>query len=285
MLADIQARTPQAMDDQIRQMMQDGYSNFRIYVGGGGGEGGTPAGAGRATSGAPPAGGSAGTPNDQVMIKQLVDAFDYIRTKISWDIEIGHDVHEQPTPRGALMMAKAVEPYRPFFMEDLFAPEDVGWYKTVREETSIGIAMGELFVNQNEWLPLVSNRYIDFIRMHISAAGGLNLARKAAHVCEFFGVKTAWHGPTNVSPVGHAVNMHLDLSLYNFGICEGHNFSDQIKELFPGCPEIVKGVRYSNDKPGLGIDIDEKVAARYVPTGNPGSDRGAHDAEGAPRRP
>jgi mannonate dehydratase len=79
--------------------------------------------------------------------------------------------------------------------------------------------------------------------------------------------------------------MHLDLSLYNFGICEGHNFSDQIKELFPGCPEIVKGVRYSNDKPGLGIDIDEKVAARYVPTGNPGSDRGAHDAEGAPRRP
>ena len=294
MLGDIQARTPQAMDDQIRQMMQDGYSYFRIYVGGGGGEGGAPAesraasgaqGAGRATSGAPPAGGRAGTPNDQVMIKQLVDAFDYIRTKISWDIEIGHDVHEQPTPRGALMMAKAVEPYRPFFMEDLFAPEDVDWYKIVRQETSIGIAMGELFVNQNEWLPLVSNRYIDFIRMHISAAGGLSLARKAAHLCEFFGVKTAWHGPTNVSPVGHAVNMHLDLSLYNFGICEGHNFSDEIKELFPGCPEIIKGVRYSNDKPGLGIDIDEKVAARYVPTGVPGSDRGAHDPLGAPRRP
>lgn len=293
MLGDVFASTPQAMEDQIRGMMADGYTHFRIYVGGGQGEGGggTPAGeqgaGARGGRGGGPAGqgGRRAVPDDAVMIKQLVDTFDYIRKNISWDIEIGHDVHEQPTPRGALMMAKAVEPYRPFFMEDLFAPEDVGWYKTVREQSSIGIAMGELFVNQNEWLPLVANRYIDFIRMHISAAGGLSLARKAAHVCEFFGVQTAWHGPTNVSPVGHAVNMHLDLSLYNFGICEGHQFSDQIQELFPGCPEIRKGVRYSNDKPGLGIDIDEAIAAKYAPTGSFGSERGAHDAQGAPRRP
>ena len=223
--------------------------------------------------------------DDAAYIKQVADAFEYIRKNISEEIEIGTDVHERPTPRGALMLAKAVEPYRPFFMEDMFAPEDVGWYKVVREQTSIGIAMGELFVNPNDWVPLVSNRYIDFIRMHISAAGGLSLARKAAHMCEFFGVQSAWHGPTNVSPVGHAVNLNLDLSLYNFGICEGHDFSAQIQELFPGCPEIRNGVRYSNDKPGLGIDIDEKLAARYAPTGTPGSERGAHDPEGAPRRP
>lgn len=71
---------------------------------------------------------------------------------------------------------------------------------------------------------LVANRWIDFMRMHISAAGGLNLARKVAHCCDFFGVRTAWHGPANVSPVGHAVNLHLDLSLINFGIGEGRQF-------------------------------------------------------------
>ena len=90
--------------------------------------------------------------------------------------------------------------------------------------------------------------------------------------------------PANVSPVGHAVNLHLDLALYNFGIGEGGNFSDELKELFPGAPEIRKGVRYSNDLPGLGVDIDEKVAAKY-PMKTPGSNRGARDSEGAPRRP
>jgi len=278
MLGDIQARTPQMMEDQIRKMMADGYDHFRIYLG---------SGAPARAPGASPASAAGGQVhgNDTAYIKQLCDAFEYIRKNISWDIEIGHDVHERPTPRGAVMLAKAVEPYRPFFIEDLFAPEDVSWYKIVREQSSIGIAMGELFVNQNEWLPLVSNRYIDLIRMHISAAGGLNLARKVAYTCEFFGVQTAWHGPANVSPVGHAVNMHLDLAIYNFGICEGRPFSEQLQELFPGCPEIRNGIRYSNDKPGLGIDIDEKVAAKYPPTGDFGSERGAHDPEGAPRRP
>ena len=296
MLGDVQARTPQAMDDQIRKMMADGYDHFRIYLAGGG-EGGEGGGAPRPPVERSAGGGSIGRTasgdivtdvhgNDAEYIKRLCDAFEYIRKNISWDIEIGHDVHERPTARGAVMLAKAVEQYRPFFMEDLFAPEDVGWYKTVREESAIGIAMGELFVNQNEWLPLVTNRYIDFMRMHISAAGGLNLARKVAHTCEFFDVQTAWHGPANVSPVGHAVNLHVDLSIYNFGICEGRNFSEQLQELYPGCPEVRKGIRYSNDKPGLGIDLDEKVALKYPPGGGTvGSERGAQDPEGAPRRP
>ena len=122
------------------------------------------------------------------------------------------------------------------------------------------------------------------MRMHISAAGGLNLARKVAHCCEFFGVRTAWHGPANVSPIGHAVNLHVDLSLYNFGIGEGGDFSEQMKELFPGASEIRKGVRYVNGLPGFGIDIDEKIAAKY-PLTSPGSNRGGRDSEGAPRKP
>src|SRR5206468_10639589 len=88
------------------------------------------------------------------------------------------------------------------------------------QQSTTPLAMGELFVNRHEWLPLVTNRWIDFIRIHISAAGGLNMARKVASCCEFFNVRTAWHGPGNVSPAGHAVNMHLDLACTNFGIQE-----------------------------------------------------------------
>lgn len=290
MLGDVFAQTPEAMEQQIRSMMADGYDHFRIYLGGGERpRAGSQVSAGGGTIAPRGPNGEGGRAqlrgNDAGYIRQLCDAFEHIRKNIGWDVEIGHDVHERPTPRGAVMLAKAVEQFRPFFMEDLFAPEDSQWYKIVREESSIGIAMGELFVNQNEWLPLVSNRWIDLIRTHISAAGGLNLARKVAYICEFFGVQTAWHGPANVSPVGHAVNLHIDLAIYNFGICEGRPFPEKLQELFPGCPEIRKGIRYSNDKPGLGIDIDEKVAAKYPPSGDVGSERGAQDPEGAPRRP
>jgi mannonate dehydratase len=128
-------------------------------------------------------------------------------------------------------------------------------------------------VNRNEWVFLVAERLIDFIRIHISAVGGLNMARKVAACCEFFNVRTAWHGPGNVSPIGHAINMHLDLATYNFGIQEQNLFSDTVREVFPGAPEIKAGYMYANDKPGLGIDIDEKLAAKF-PYSTPGGSRG-----------
>jgi mannonate dehydratase len=145
--------------------------------------------------------------------------------------------------------------------------------------------MGETFAHQLEWIPLVEDRLMDFMRAHISAFGGLNMARKVAATCEFFEVRTAWHGPGNVSPIGHAINLNLDLALYNFGIGEGRNFSDELREVYPGLPEIRNGIRYRvNDDPGLGVDIDEKVAAKYPPD-SPGQNRGAWSVDGEPRRP
>src|SRR5207247_2135877 len=91
----------------------------------------------------------------------------------------------------------------------------------------------------------------------------LNMCRKVAACCELFNVRTAWHGPGNVSPIGHAINMHLDISSFAFGIQEQNLFSDTVREVFPGAPEIKGGYMYANDKPGLGIDINEKLAANF----------------------
>jgi mannonate dehydratase len=201
----------------------------------------------------------------------LFKMFDYLRSKIGFDVDYVHDVHERVSPTQALVLAKAVEPFRLFFLEDAMAPEDVAWFQLMRQQTSTPLAMGELFVNRNEWLPLVANRWIDFIRCHISAIGGLSQARKIAATCEMFGVRTAWHGPGNVSPMGHAVNLHLDLSISNFGIQEENKFTDHLREVFPGTPEIQGGYLYANDRPGLGVDIDEKAAAKYPYQGVGGS--------------
>lgn len=206
-------------------------------------------------------------------VNNTIKMFEYLRGKLGFDVELLHDIHERIPPIQAVQLAKALEPFRLFFLEDALAPEDVAWFEQIRRQTSTPLAMGELFVNRHEWLPLVTNRWIDFIRLHISAVGGLTMARKVAACCEFFNVRTAWHGPSNVSPVGHAVNMHLDLAAYNFGIQEQDNFAATTREVFPGAPEIRGGYMYANGQPGLGIDIDEKLAAKF-PHKTPGKDRG-----------
>ena len=101
------------------------------------------------------------------------------------------------------------------------------------------------------------------MRMHITQMGGLTPARKVAALGELHGVRTAWHGPGDVSPVGHALNLHLDLALPNFGIQEYCDFDDRMREVFPGMPQLRQGYLYPNDQPGLGVDIDETQATKY----------------------
>ena len=107
------------------------------------------------------------------------------------------------------------------------------------------IAMGELFTHPLEWKPLIVNQLIDFIRVHISDIGGITPALKLARLCEAYGVRTAFHGPGDVSPVGHAANVHLDLHVHNFGIQEFSGFNDALEEVFPGCPQLEAGLSVS----------------------------------------
>ena len=134
--------------------------------------------------------------------------FEHLRNPLGDGVELLHDVHERLPPVQALGLAKALEPYHLFFLEDPLAPEDSGYFRIMRQQTTTPIAMGELFVNQAEYMPLIEERLIDFIRVHISDIGGISVARKLAALCEFYGIRTAWHGPGDVSPVGHAANLH-----------------------------------------------------------------------------
>jgi mannonate dehydratase len=171
-------------------------------------------------------------------------------------------------PIQGLALAKDVEQFKPYFLEDLFTPEDNDYFRLVREQTSTPIAMGELYSNPQEIVPMIKDRLIDFIRVHISTIGGLTPARKLAALCEPFNVRTAWHGPADISPVGFAANLMLDMNVWNFGIQEASAYlhtHETLKEVFPGTPEVQAGYMWPNEKPGLGVDIDEELAARYPP--------------------
>lgn len=202
-------------------------------------------------------------------VRVVPKLFEYLRKKLGDEVELLHDVHERVPPILAMQLAKDLEQFKLFYLEDPFSPEDIGYFEKLRPQTATPIAMGELFNNPNEWVGLVSHRLIDFIRIHISQVGGLTMARKVAAMCEFFGVRTAWHGPGDVSPVGHAANVHLDLAIPNFGVQEARVFTQAEQDVFPGCPELKDGYYWANDRPGLGIDLDEKLAAKFPITDDP----------------
>ena len=214
--------------------------------------------------------------------------FEYLRKELGDEVELLHDVHERLHPIQAINVAKDLEQYRLFFLEDPFAPEDIGYFEHLRRQCSTPIAMGELFNNPNEWLGLVSDRLIDFIRCHLSQIGGLSVGHKLAHLCEFFRVRTAWHGPGDLCPVGHAANIHLSIASWNLGVLEFSPPRDASLEVFPGAPTYQSGMVHPNEKPGFGVDLDEELAARYPIKDDPPFDLDwglLRDLDGTIRRP
>ena len=196
-------------------------------------------------------------------MRRAVKLFEAARQKLGDEVEILHDVHERVTPWQGVQLAKEVEPFKLFFLEDPLSPEDLDYFRQIRQQTTTPIAMGELFNSPHEWRPLVSERLIDYIRVHVSQAGGFTPARKIAILGEHFGVRTAWHGPGDVSPIGHAANVTLDLVSFNFGIQEYSPFNEATREIFSNCPRMDNGYLYANDAAGWGIEVDEKAAAKY----------------------
>ncbi len=255
-------RTIQDVAQNVRRYMEAGYRHVRAQVS-------VP---GYATYGATikPSNKPSGPVNNRpqtwepsAYARLVPKLFEHLRKEVGDEVELLHDMHERLPPVLAIRLAKDLEPYRLFFLEDPFSPEDVGYFTHLRRQTTTPIAMGELFNNPNEFLPLITGRLIDFIRIHISQVGGLSMARKIAALGEFFAIRTAWHGPGDVSPVGHAANVHLDLACSNFGIQEAREFTQAEQDVFPGCPALKDGYYWANDKPGLGIDLDEKLAAKF----------------------
>lgn len=270
-------RSEEEVLESVQSYMEQGYAHIRCQMGGYGGKSSI-----RHT----PDGAQPGAYFDPgAYARSIPRLFEYLRSHVGYEIELLHDIHERLVPIEAIRLAKQLEPYRLFFLEDPLPPEQNAWFEMLRQQCAIPIAMGELFNHPNEWVPLISQRFIDFIRVHISQIGGLTPAKKLATLCETFGVRTAWHGPGDTSPVGHAANLHLDVNSPNFGIQELSGFSEKLQEIFPGCPEVRRGYMYPNEKPGLGIDIDEEKAAKYPCSDGPPAWTLARTPDGTAVRP
>ncbi len=248
-------RTPEDVARSARRLMEQGYRHVRCQLGGYSGLKGEDL--------RPPGGAPGAYYDPQEKLRRIPDLFEYLRAELGDEVELLYDVHERLAPCDAVKLAKALEPYRLFFLEDVVAPEDMQWLRMLRGQTAVPIAMGELFNNPQEMTPFIAERLFDFIRVHVSQIGGITPALKLAHLCDAFGIRTAWHGPGDVSPVGMAANVHLDVALHNFGIQEWAERSEAEQEMFPGRPEVREGTVYPNGRCGLGIDFDADMAKEF----------------------
>jgi mannonate dehydratase len=253
--------TPEAVADDVQKIMSQGFKYIRIQQGGYGAVGSL-----NAKPDFKDAGFGYDSDNymdERIYLRSVPKMFEIVRKRCGEDVDLLHDIHERVQPMDAINMIKKLEDYSPFFVEDPFSPENMEWFKQLRLSTSVPIAMGELFNNYNEFKMPMANQWFDYIRVHVSQIGGITPAMKVARLGEWFNIKTAWHGPGDVSPVGHSAHAHIDMAVWNFGIQEAVSFSDKMLEVFSGCPTMKNGYMSVNEVPGLGVDINEKEAAKY----------------------
>ena len=196
-------------------------------------------------------------------LRVIPELFAHLRRELGADIELFHDVHERLTPIQAARLAKELEPFHLFFLEDPLRPEHKESFRLIRQHSTTPLAMGELFTNKWECLPLITEQLIDFIRCDLAHVGGITEARKIAAIAECYQVQTAWHGPPDISPIAHAANVHLDLATPNFGVQEWVEHPRETADVVQGGPTFEEGYLTVSDDPGLGCDIDERAAAKY----------------------
>ena len=246
----------------VRASMERGFTHIRIQLGGYGGGGFIDPGKGER-----PVGGPQGRVFDEdLYIETIPKLFEYVRSKVGFEPKLLHDAQEHFTPLKAIQLAKLLEPSRLFFLEDVLNLEQISWYRMLRQVTVTPQAAHEKLTNPAEYMQLISERLVDFIRFRVSKVGGITPARKIASMAELYGVRTAFQEGGDNDPVNLAAAMHLDAAIVNFGIQEENHFTEQELEAFPGAPVVKRGFLYPSTQPGLGVDINETVAAKLLKT-------------------
>ena len=199
----------QALADDIRRYLDEGFPVVRCQRGGYGGGGFLST--GKATRPAN-AWGDGLAFDDEEYLRQIPEMFEHLRGELGPEPKLTHDVHEHLRPQSAVTLSKRLEPYDLFFLEDVLPPEQIAWFREIRQQCATPQAMGELFVSPHEWVSLITERLIDYIRVRVSKTGGLTPCRKIVGLCETFGAHTAWQEGGDNDPVNQMAAAHLDLS-------------------------------------------------------------------------
>lgn len=185
------------------------------------------------------------------------------RKSLGSDVHLLHDVHHRLTPIEAARLAKELEPYHLFWLEDSVTAELQEGLRLVRKHSTTPLAIGEVFNSIYDYTALITEQLIDYIRMPISHGGGFTHVKKVADFASIYHIQTGFHGATDLSPITLAAALHFDYAINNFGIQEYMPHQDVVNDVFKVNYSFEKGFMYIDDTPGIGVDIDEEKAKKY----------------------
>ena len=189
--------------------------------------------------------------------------FAKLRQQFGDELHLLHDVHHRLTPIEAARLGKELEPYKLFWLEDTVPAELQEGFRLIRQHTTTPLAVGEVFSSIHDCQQLISEQLIDYIRTTLVHAGGITHLRRIAALAELYHVKTGFHGATDLSPVTMGAALHFDTWVPNFGIQEYMRHTDETDAVFPHDYHFAQGFLHCGESPGHGVDIDEKLAAKY----------------------
>jgi mannonate dehydratase len=199
----------------------------------------------------------------ELYLRHVPNLFARVREEFGEELQLLHDCHHRLTPMEAGRLGKELEPFHLFWMEDPTPAELQEGFKVIREHTTTPIAVGEVFNSVWDAQELICNQWIDYLRMTVVHGGGLTHLKKVADFAAMYHVRTGFHGATDLSPVTVAAALHFDLAIHNFGIQEHMPHTDETDAVFPHSYTFKDGMMYPGDGPGLGVDLDERLAAKY----------------------
>jgi mannonate dehydratase len=189
--------------------------------------------------------------------------FERVRKEFGPDVHLLHDAHHRLTPIEAARLGKSLEPYHMFWLEDPTPAEAQEAFRLIRQHTTTPLAVGEIFNTIFDCYQLIQEQLIDYIRTTVVRAGGITHLKKIASLAELYQVRTGSHGATDLSPVCMAAALHFDLSVHNFGVQEYMRHTEDADRVFPHAYKFENGSMHPGEAPGLGVDIDEALAAKY----------------------
>ncbi len=196
-------------------------------------------------------------------LRSVPGLFKAARDALGWDVHLLHDVHHRLTPIEAGRLGKDLEPYRPFWLEDTVVAENQANFRLIRQHTTTPLAVGEIFNSIWDCKQLIEEQLIDYIRATVVHAGGITHLRRIAALADLHNVRTGCHGATDLSPVCMSAALHFDVSIPNFGIQEYMVHTKETDEVFPHAYSFRDGALHPGDVPGLGVEINEELAAKY----------------------
>jgi len=200
------------------------------------------------------------TPQYLDIVPQL---FERVRADHGNDVHLLHDVHHRLSPIEAARLARSLEPYRLFWLEDATPAENQKSFELIRQHSTTALAVGEVFNSIWDCKHLIENQLIDYIRTTLVHGGGITHLRRLADFAALHQVRTGFHGATDLSPVCMGAALHFDTWVPNFGIQEYMFHTDETNEVFPHDYVFRNGRLHCGETPGHGVDIDEKLASKF----------------------